>query len=124
MPLSGVSVLGVATNEVGRMDDAFVDFMYKNIVPACFYALSKNNCDTPAGEINGLINEVILCLKAVSTGRPQGELSCFLQNLLPQHFPEFPSGQLVQAIASNDQKQAKESLKAFAGQVKRDPLLR
>lgn len=113
----------MATNEVARMDDAFVDFMYKNIVPACFYALSKNNCDTPAGDMNALINEVILCLKAVSTSRPQGELTCFLQSLLPQHFPEFPSDQLVQAIASNDQKQAKESLRAFAGQVKREPTL-
>lgn len=96
--------------------------MYKNIVPACFYGLSKANCDVPTSEVNALINEVILCLKAVSSSRPQGELSCFLQNFLPQHFPEFPSDQLIQALASNDQKPAKECLRAFAGRVKREPI--
>lgn len=116
IPLQEDSLASVLTNN--PMDSAFVDFMYKNIVPACFYALSKA---TDGGDFNGLITEVTLCLKAVSTSRGQEELTCFLQNLLPHHFPEFTScSELAQAIASNDLKQAKEGLRAFAGQVKRN----
>lgn len=115
IPLQEDSLATVVTNN--PMDSAFVDFMYKNIVPACFYALCK---PSDGGDFNGLISEVTLCLKAVSTSRGQEELTCYLQNLLPQHFPEFASGgELARAIASNDIKQAREGLKAFAGQVKR-----
>ena len=114
IPLQEDSLTNVVTNN--PIESAFVDFMYKNIVPACFYALKASD----GGDLNGLVSEVTLCLKAVSTSRGQEELTCFLQNLLPQHFPEFTSSsELVRAIASNDLKHTKEGLKAFAGQVKR-----
>lgn len=93
---------------------AFAEFIYKSIVPACFIAPLRQNDDSQ------MLNECLLCLKAVLQCRGNDEFTAFLQTqLFPQHFPNYsnPNG-LIQALISNDIKITKNALKEFFLQFK------
>lgn len=99
-------------------ETAFVEFCYKNIVPACFFALLKQ----VDGDVNSMLNECVMCLKAIQSYRGDDEFLTFLQQqYLNLHFPTFTgSNEMVQSfLASDSNRSLKEVFRKFIHQFKK-----
>lgn len=99
-------------------ETAFVEFCYKNIVPACFFAPLKQ----VDGDVNSMLNEVVMCLKAIQSFRGDDEFLTFLQQqYLNLHFPTFTgSNEMVQSfLASDSNRSLKEVFRKFIHQFKK-----
>ena len=89
-----VSSSGELLGKSPSLNTSFIEFMYKNIVPACFYAplkpLDPSFMDQSGLDPNQLVAESVSCLKTILTARGGQEVVSFLQNqFFTQHFPAF-----------------------------------
>lgn len=93
------------------MSPNFVDFLYKNVVPACFYGLVR----VTDGDVNQLLNESVACLKAIQSARGNEELMSYLQNqFFVQHFADREGKkELMQALVDDDVKSVKSCLRSL-----------
>lgn len=111
---------GVVSN--GSMDGAtirpemsatFVEFLYQNVVPACFYGVSR----VIDGDVNQVLNESIGCLNAIQTVRGDQEFVSYLQSqFFVKHFISFGrKEELVQALVANDTAATKAAMSCLCG---------
>jgi exportin-T len=98
--------------------NAFAEFIYKSIIPACFVAPIRHNEDMQ------LVNECIICLKTVESMRGTQEFCTYLQRqLFPQHFPNYSNtNELIQALIDSDLKITKRAFKLFCQQFKQNEI--
>ncbi|RWS27432.1 Exportin-T-like protein [Leptotrombidium deliense] len=96
-----------------------VEFMYKTVIPACFYAQLRQQDE------NQMTNECINCLRSIQQIRGNEEFCSYIQlQLLPQHFPNFSrSADLLHALVNNDNKLLKNTFKTFIQQFKKHELI-
>ena len=114
---------GSTTTNVGSVvlqisESAFVEFAYKNILPACFYAPLKQ----VDGDVNSMLNDCVMCLKAIQGYRGNDEFLTFLQSqFLNLHFPTFTSAnEMIQSfLASDSNRSLKEVFRKFILQFKK-----
>ena len=97
------------------MPASFVDFLYKNVLPACFYGISR----ATEGDTSQLVGESVACLRAMRAARGD-EFLTYLQNeFFVTAFPAFPRKEdLVQALAADDAGRTKQVLAAWATAAK------
>lgn len=99
-------------------ETAFVEFSYKNILPACFFAPLKQ----VDGDVNSMLNECVTCLKAIQTYRGDDEFLTFLQQqFLNLHFPTFTgANEMIQSFLATDSNRGlKEVFRKFIIQFKK-----
>ena len=94
-----------------EMSATFVDFLYQNVLPACFYGVAR----VTDGDGNQVMNESIACLKAIQTVRGSEEFVRYLHSeFFVKHFSSFQrKEELVQALLANDTAAAKSAMAAM-----------
>lgn len=92
------------------MSATFVDFLYQNVLPACFYGIAR----VTDGDVNQVISESVSCLKTIQMARGNEEFLTFLQNdFFVKHMRSFErKEELVQALLANDTGRAKSAMAA------------
>lgn len=100
------------------LSPAFIEFIYKSVVPACFFALIKPS----EGDITQLISESISCLKSVQRIRGNDEFCSFLQTrLFPEHFPAYAHvNEMVVHFTGNETKALRGQFKLFVQQYRKE----
>lgn len=98
-----------------EMSATFVDFLYNNVLPACFYGVSR----VTDGDVNQVINESIACLKAIQSVRGSDEFVRYLQNqFFVKHFVNYQQKDaLIAALLSNNQSAAKSAMAAIGAKA-------
>lgn len=112
-----ISTLGDNKSPSSLHSSAFVEFVYKTVVPACFYAPIRQT----EGDINQLLNECLSCLKTIQKVRGNEEFCGYMQNhLFPEHFATCANaGEIIQCFGNNEAKPLKVSFKQFIDQFKK-----
>ncbi|RWS07338.1 Exportin-T-like protein [Dinothrombium tinctorium] len=107
---------GIRTNGNSQ---AFIEFIYKTIVPACFYAQLRQQDE------NQMTNECINCLKTIQNTRGSEEFCTYIQfQFFPQHFPTFSRiSDFMQALISDNNKLLKNSFKTFIQEFKKNEFI-
>lgn len=90
------------------MSATFIDFVYQNVLPACFYGVVR----VTDGDVNQVMNESIACLRSIQAVRGNDEFVRYLQNeFFVKHFVNFQrKEELVQALLTNDMAAAKSAM--------------
>jgi len=98
--------------------DGFIDFMYKNILPACFMAPMKSQFDLNDAQTVLALNEISCCLLAMLEKRKEEFLVYLRTHYIPTlNLPSPKGAEFVQAIQRSP-KEFKVFLKSFFQQLK------
>lgn len=96
---------------------AFPEFIYKTIMPACFYGPVRQT----DGDPSQLISECLACLKSIQRVRGNEEFCTYLQNhFFTEHFPTYQNrNELIQSFANNEAKTLKNRFREFVDEAKK-----
>jgi len=69
--------------------EGFIDFMYKNIVPACFIAPTKESFDINDAQTQLALGEISNCLSTVYEKRVSKRKKCYFFGIGMIFYPKF-----------------------------------
>ena len=92
------------------MNASFVDFLYRSVLPACFYGVSR----ATEGDASQVVGESVAVLRAMQVARGNDEFFTYLQtDFFVKHFASFSrKEELVQALLASDVSRAKQVMSA------------
>lgn len=100
-----------------QMSPTFVEFIYKAVVPACFYAPLRQ----VDGDTTQLVVECISCLRTIQAVRGSDEMGAFLQTrFFPEHFAAYANASgFVSSLAKNEAKPLRAHYKSLEEMYKK-----